>query len=213
VAEIAAGTAPDDLATKILTARDPETGERLSAEEMVDQVAIFFLAGHETSASALSWTLYLLARYPEWQERVAAEVAGLPEAPGPGDIARLTLTRDVFREALRLYPPVPMMVREAARAERFATGVPWARRSSCRPGICTGTRGFGTTPTGSIRGAGGRRMAGPVSAAGLHPVFRRGAGLSRGGVRDDGGAASAGAALLRFRFDTVAGRSRCRWRS
>jgi cytochrome P450 len=71
VAEIAAGTAPDDLATKILTARDPETGERLSAEEMVDQVAIFFLAGHETSASALSWTLYLLARYPEWQERVA----------------------------------------------------------------------------------------------------------------------------------------------
>jgi cytochrome P450 len=82
VAEIAAGTAPDDLATKILTARDPETGERLSAAEMVDQVAIFFLAGHETSASALSWTLYLLARYPEWQERVAEEVAGLPEAPG-----------------------------------------------------------------------------------------------------------------------------------
>jgi cytochrome P450 len=119
VAEIAAGTAPDDLATKILTARDPETGERLSAEEMVDQVAIFFLAGHETSASALSWTLYLMARYPEWQERVAAEVAGLPEAPGPGDIARLSLTRDVFREALRLYPPVPMMVREAARAETF----------------------------------------------------------------------------------------------
>jgi cytochrome P450 len=86
---------------------------------MVDQVAIFFLAGHETSASALSWTLYLMARYPEWQERVAAEVAGLPEAPGPGDIARLSLTRDVFREALRLYPPVPMMVREAARAETF----------------------------------------------------------------------------------------------
>jgi cytochrome P450 len=82
VAEIAAGRRPDDLATKILTARDPETGERLSAEEMVDQVAIFFLAGHETSASALSWTLYLMARYPEWQDRVAAEVAGLPEAQG-----------------------------------------------------------------------------------------------------------------------------------
>jgi cytochrome P450 len=119
VAEIAAGTAPDDLATKILTARDPETSESLTAEEMVDQVAIFFLAGHETSASALSWALYLLARYPEWQDRVAAEVAALPDDPGPGDVARLAVTRDVFREALRLYPPVPMMVRETSQAECF----------------------------------------------------------------------------------------------
>jgi len=119
VDEIAAGTAPDDLATKILTARDPETGEGLSAAEMVDQVAIFFLAGHETSASALSWTLYLLARYSEWQDRVAEESDALSDDPGPGDIARLTLTRDVFREALRLYPPVPMMVREARCAGTF----------------------------------------------------------------------------------------------
>jgi cytochrome P450 len=119
VVEIAAGTAPDDLATKILTARDPQTGERLTAAEMVDQVAIFFLAGHETSASAMSWTLYLLARYPEWQARVAEEVAGLPKCPGPGDMSRLGVIRDVFREALRLYPPVPMMVRETTRAEAF----------------------------------------------------------------------------------------------
>jgi hypothetical protein len=88
VAEIAAGTAPDDLATKILTARDPETGEGLTAAEMVDQVAIFFLAGHETSASALSWTLYLLARYPEWQERVAERWRAC-RRPRAGDIARL----------------------------------------------------------------------------------------------------------------------------
>ena len=119
VAEIEAGTAPDDLATKILTACDPETGEQLSAAEMVDQVAIFFLAGHETSASALSWTLYLLARFPDWQDRVAEEVASLPEVPKPGDIAGLGLTRDVFREALRLYPPVPMMVREAQQKDTF----------------------------------------------------------------------------------------------
>jgi len=119
VAEIAAGQAPDDLATKILTARDPETGEHLSSAEMVDQVAIFFLAGHETSASALSWTLYLLARYPDWQDRVAEEATTLPNTPTPGDVAGLSITRDVFREALRLYPPVPMMVREATRAETF----------------------------------------------------------------------------------------------
>lgn len=117
--EIAAGTAPDDLASKIMTTADPETGERFGTAEMVDQVAIFFLAGHETSASALAWALYLLALYPDAQERVAAEAATLSEKPAFSDMSRLKFTRDVFREALRLYPPVPMMVREATRAERF----------------------------------------------------------------------------------------------
>ncbi len=117
--EIAAGTAPDDLATKIMVTRDPVTGQGFTPAEMVDQVAIFFLAGHETSASALSWALYLLALFPQVQERVAAEVAGLGAAPEFGDIARLRLTRDVFRETLRLYPPVPMMVRETTCPETF----------------------------------------------------------------------------------------------
>lgn len=75
--EIKAGTAPDDLATKIMTTPDPETGDCFTTEEMIDQVAIFFLAGHETSASALGWTLYLLAMYPDWQERLAAEAQAL----------------------------------------------------------------------------------------------------------------------------------------
>ena len=119
--EIAAGTAPDDLATKIMTTADPETGERFTTPEMVDQVAIFFLAGHETSASALAWALYLLALYPDWQERVAAEAAEVMGARAPefADMGRLRVARDVFRETLRLYPPVPMMVREAACPERF----------------------------------------------------------------------------------------------
>lgn len=118
-AEIAAGTAPDDLATKIMTTADPLTGERFAAGEMVDQVAIFFLAGHETSASAMAWALYLLALCPDVQERVAAEAAELPESPGFSDISRLKFTRDVFRETLRLYPPVPMMVRENTCPEDF----------------------------------------------------------------------------------------------
>lgn len=118
MAEIAAGTAPDDLATKIMTTPDPETGETFTTEEMVDQVAIFFLAGHETSASALGWTLYLLALFPDWQDRVAEEAAAL-ETRDFSVVSRLKLSRDVFREALRLYPPVPMMVREATRPERF----------------------------------------------------------------------------------------------
>lgn len=116
--EIAAGTAPDDLATKIMTTADPETGERFTPEEMVDQVAIFFLAGHETSASALAWTLYLLALYPEWQERLAQESAALNECDFKV-MSELKLSRDVFREALRLYPPVPMMVREAGCPHTF----------------------------------------------------------------------------------------------
>lgn len=119
MAQIRAGTAPDDLATKIMTTPDPETGACFTTAEMVDQVAIFFLAGHETSASALGWALYLLARYPDWQEKLATEAASLPETPDFAAISRLKLTRDVFREALRLYPPVPMMVRETTRPETF----------------------------------------------------------------------------------------------
>lgn len=112
-AALAAGTAPDDLATKIMTLPDPETGQCFDTAEMVDQVAIFFLAGHETSASSLAWALYLLATYPEWQERLAQEAqAELTHAEDFGQLGRLKIARAVFREALRLYPPVPMMVRE-----------------------------------------------------------------------------------------------------
>jgi cytochrome P450 len=134
--EIAAGTAPDDLATKIMTMRDPVTGQGFDTSGMVDQVAIFLLAGHETSASALSWALYLLATHPDWQARVADEAeAVFSGGVDFGAIARLSVTRDVFREALRLYPPVPMMVRQAScpvtfRGRRIARGAqivlsPW----------------------------------------------------------------------------------------
>lgn len=115
-AEINAGTAPDDLATKIMTTEDPETGAAFGASEMVDQVAIFFLAGHETSASALGWALWLLAAHPEIQERVASEVAEFdPLTMEFSALSKLPLTRNVFREALRLYPPVPMMVRQTTQ--------------------------------------------------------------------------------------------------
>ncbi len=117
---IAQGVAPDDLATKIMTTPDPQTGARFSTAEMVDQVAIFFLAGHETSASALAWALYLLATHPEAQDRVAAEAQGLGVENGSFSmLSGLKFTRDVFRETLRLYPAVPMMVRETIKAERF----------------------------------------------------------------------------------------------
>jgi cytochrome P450 len=115
---IETGNAPDDLATKIMTTKDPETGAVFDTEEMVDQVAIFFLAGHETSASSLAWTLYLMAIYPEWQEKLATEAEALTDCDF-AVMSQLKLSRDVFREALRLYPPVPMMVRQATCPESF----------------------------------------------------------------------------------------------
>lgn len=116
-AQIAAGRAPQDLATKIMTTPDPVTGRCFTPAEMVDQVAVLFLAGHETSASVLAWALWLLADHPEWQDRVAEESARL--TPDFACLSGMTATRAVFREALRLYPAVAMFAREAAGPERF----------------------------------------------------------------------------------------------
>ena len=115
---IKAGTAPDDLATKIMTTPDPEDGSTFTTGEMVDQVAIFFLAGHETSASALAWAMYLVATHSDWQDRLAEEAQAIDQCDF-AVMGKLKQSRDVFREALRLYPPVPMMVREASCPATF----------------------------------------------------------------------------------------------
>ncbi|MCK4861252.1 MAG: cytochrome P450 [Rhodobacteraceae bacterium] len=117
--EIDNGTAPDDLATSLMTASDPKTGHRFSKVEMVDQVAIFFLAGHETSASALSWAFYLLAMDQGVQEKAATEAQLLSDIPQPSDLSKMRFTKDVFHETLRLYPPVPMYLRDAAETTEF----------------------------------------------------------------------------------------------
>ena len=113
-AEIAAGAAPEDLASKIMTTIDPESGTGFDRDEVIDQIAIFFLAGHETTASALAWALFLLSRDPAAQARARQEAV---ENPGISGLNRMTFTSNLLRETLRLYPPVPMMVRETTRAE------------------------------------------------------------------------------------------------
>jgi cytochrome P450 len=117
--EIEAGTAPEDLATRIMTTPDPESGETFTEDEMTDQVAIFFLAGHETSAALLGWALWCLAAAPSWGEDVAREGTAFLANPGFERLSSMPVTRNVLRETLRLYPPVPMMVREATRQETF----------------------------------------------------------------------------------------------
>jgi cytochrome P450 len=104
-----------DILAAFLDARDSASGEPFGFVELVDQVAMLFLAGHETSASALTWASYLLAHSPEIQQRMNAEAhevfAGRP--PEAGDMKQLTLTWNVFKEALRLFPPVGFIAREA----------------------------------------------------------------------------------------------------
>ncbi|MDQ4007997.1 MAG: cytochrome P450 [Actinomycetota bacterium] len=102
-----AAKARDDLVTRLRAARDPETGGRLSETEIRDQALIFLMAGHETTAGALTFTLHQLGRHPEVQERVAAEVAdvlGDRPVPTADDLPQLPLTRAALMEGMRLYP-------------------------------------------------------------------------------------------------------------
>lgn len=104
-----------DILASLLEARDPVTGETFTRKDLVDQISVLFLAGHETSASVLAWALYLIAKRPDIQERLHAEsVAAFGDrAPEFSDMRKLRLARDVFRETLRLYPPVSFMSRDA----------------------------------------------------------------------------------------------------
>jgi cytochrome P450 len=109
---------PRDLFELMLAARDPESGAAFTDAQLGDQVATMILAGHETTATALFWALYLLALDPQTQEQVAAEVRGAERA-GALDLAHLTFTRAVIDETMRLYPPAFLIARAAAGADRL----------------------------------------------------------------------------------------------
>jgi cytochrome P450 len=113
------GAPPRDLFDLMGDARDPETGNAFSDEQLGDEVATMILAGHETTATALFWALYLLALDPETQAQVAAEVKALP-AGAVSDVERLKFTRAVIDETVRLYPPAFMIARAAKAADTVA---------------------------------------------------------------------------------------------
>lgn len=97
-----------DLLSMLMQARDEETGESMTDDQLRSEALTFLIAGHETTATALSWTWYLLAAHPSIRQRVRAEVeAVLGERPAMfADVARLHVTRMVIEESMRLYPPV-----------------------------------------------------------------------------------------------------------
>ena len=108
----------DDLLDMLLEAEDAETGERMTDQEVLDEVKTVFAAGHETTANALTWTWLLLSEHPEAGEKLRAELDAVLDGRPPtlADIPNLHYTRQVFDEALRLYPPVPALVRRVIRA-------------------------------------------------------------------------------------------------
>jgi cytochrome P450 len=117
----AGGAAKDDLLHRLMQARDPETGQTMNDEQLVDNLLTFYLAGHETTAKALTWTLYLLARSPAWTgalEEEIARVTGGSEV-NARHIEQLVLTQQVLKESMRLYPPVPLMTRQAVADTRL----------------------------------------------------------------------------------------------
>lgn len=104
-----------DLLNLLLEARDPETGVALTDDDVRDQLLVFLSAGYETTGAALAFTLHLLARHPEVQQRVRAEVCeATGSRPTELDIGRFEFTKQVINESLRLYPPAHTIVRKAS---------------------------------------------------------------------------------------------------
>ncbi|MDB5653815.1 MAG: cytochrome [Tardiphaga sp.] len=110
------GAPPRDLFELMVAARDPESGDAFSDAQLGDQVATMILAGHETTATALFWALYLLALDLPTQDRVAAEARAGNGAP---DFEQLKFTRAVIDETMRLYPPAFLIARAAAGPDRI----------------------------------------------------------------------------------------------
>ena len=105
----------NDIASAVIEAKDKDTGLPFTREELIDQLGVFFLAGHETTASALTWVFYILAERPEWMARLRAEIDPFM-AKGQlsfEETKKLPLTRAFFKEVLRLYPPITFVPRVA----------------------------------------------------------------------------------------------------
>jgi cytochrome P450 len=116
-----AGEGPNDVLSMLLAARDDETGRGLTDQEVRDEVMTLFLAGHETTTSALCWTFYYLSMVPEAVRRLREEAATVlgDRLPTFDDLTRLTYTSWVFQEAMRIRPPIYLFDRRVAEADEI----------------------------------------------------------------------------------------------
>lgn len=118
---IAEARAEDSMIRLLLQARDPETGAALDPGALRNEAAVIFMAGHETTANTLAWCWFLLSQAEDAETRLHAELdavlGGRP--PNLADLPRLVFTRAVVEETLRLYPPVPILGRQALRGEKI----------------------------------------------------------------------------------------------
>ena len=110
-----------DFLGMLLGARDKESGAPMPERELIDEVLTLIVAGHETTASALNWTWYLIAQHPQVEARLHAEIDAAPEAPAPGlaQMEALPYTQQVISEALRLYPPGWLLSRRTIEADEL----------------------------------------------------------------------------------------------
>jgi len=112
---------PEDLVTMLINARDPESGLRLTDQQVRDELVTILIAGHETVASALTWTWLLLAQNPLAAQQLRAELLSvLPDRdPTAADLDKLPYTSAIFDEALRLYPPAWLITRRVITADTY----------------------------------------------------------------------------------------------
>lgn len=111
----------DDLLDYMLKAEDPKTGRRMSPEDLLHNMQFFIVAGHETTALALAWALYMLANDPETQGRARAEAQGVlgGRAAGAADLGAMPLIEAILNESMRLYPPVGFLARNVRQFDRI----------------------------------------------------------------------------------------------
>lgn len=115
-----AGANNPDLLGMLLAARD-ENGNAMSDKQIRDEVVTFLMAGHETTANALAWTLYLLERHRDVEHSMRAEIVNtLGGRPAePADLEAMPILSSVIQESMRMYPPVPAIERKAVEADKF----------------------------------------------------------------------------------------------
>jgi cytochrome P450 len=112
----ATGLSRDDFLTRLLRARDEDDGARMTDRQVRDEAVTLFVAGHETTATALTWAFYLLSRNPDAWSKLVAEASALGATPDYRDPSRLSYAVRVFKETMRLYPPVYLLGRKAREA-------------------------------------------------------------------------------------------------